>query len=570
MRIFTKPALALVLFSSSVLLNSCGSLFSGNGQTIVVTSGTPDAEIYHQGKKVGTGMAKVRVKRTDRVQEFVIKGDSLKERHATTGLEYRRGTEWLNLILLPTLYGALYGFTIDKLNSRTYRYPSKLYTPPLVAVPHRKANQKYILINKTSADISEKDTIAAIYSGTRRYKEGKVYSTQVSDEKIEYSNTIFEDHLNELLKSNGYIDTVAKLFPTVGNTLYVNSKLTKYKFDIIFPRSINGRKGTRASAASHVRVEWEVLDVYKRSLFKHTSSVVSDMFLITDMGDNKNLRSVMQTAAKDGLEYALLDLQAQPGFKKICNMEAENAESAKAFKALETIGFAKPVPTPDVRVNDLLKSGVTVKVKDGHGSGFFVSKDGHIITNFHVVANSEKDLQVILNDGTKLNAEIVRTNDKIDLALIKIEGDSYKPLLLADDEPEVGVEVLAIGTPKTIELGQSVSKGIISGLRKVEDKSHEYIQTDVAVNPGNSGGALITRDGTVRGIVTAGLSNSEGVNFAIPAREVFGALKISYGSETKPAPAAATPVAGDGAKPAPAKAPAKVAPPVAKPAKANK
>ncbi len=146
----------------------------------------------------------------------------------------------------------------------------------------------------------------------------------------------------------------------------------------------------------------------------------------------------------------------------------------------------------------------------------------------------------------------------MDLALLKIKADNLQPFLLEKELADIGTEVWAVGTPRSIELGQSVSKGVISGMRKAEDKEMNYIQTDAAVNPGNSGGALITKDGRVQGVVSMRLTRAEGVGFALPAPQVFKGLKLAYADEAKaeaPAPAAA-PVAAPAA-PAKAKAPAK-------------
>ncbi len=340
-------------------------MVSGNGQKVTISAGTPNAEIYHNGKKVGTGTARIKVKRTEKVQEFVFKSDSLKPRRGTLGLEYRRGTQHLNLILLPTLYGAIYGYYIDKANNRTYRYPSTLVVPPLVQVPRRKANEKYILVNQTSALLKSKDTSTLIYLGVRNYKKRKVYQAERFDESIDYSNTIYEDQLNDLLKKSGYVDTVRKLFPTVGSTLYIDSKLTRFREEVIFPNAINGSKnGMRASVATRATVEWKVLDAYKRPLFSHTSNTVSDFFLIKDLGDKDILKETILASAADAIEYALLDLQAQPAFQKVKMMES-GADAAKAYDSMERIVLAKPTPRPDAKMSDMLNSSVTIQGRRG-------------------------------------------------------------------------------------------------------------------------------------------------------------------------------------------------------------
>jgi serine protease Do len=146
-----------------------------------------------------------------------------------------------------------------------------------------------------------------------------------------------------------------------------------------------------------------------------------------------------------------------------------------------------------------------------------------------VVAGSKK-IEVIFSDGTKADATVIRKNEDADLALIKVDKTGLNPLpLCTEKEPEIGIDVWAIGTPKSIELGQSVSKGILSGLRKANDVS--YVQTDVSLNGGNSGGPIINKQGTVLGIVTSKLIGvgTEGIGFAISTEEVFRRLKVEYG-----------------------------------------
>ncbi|MHC4310712.1 MAG: Do family serine endopeptidase, partial [Planctomycetota bacterium] len=153
------------------------------------------------------------------------------------------------------------------------------------------------------------------------------------------------------------------------------------------------------------------------------------------------------------------------------------------------------------------------------GSGFIISSDGYLLTNNHIVRNTE-EVQVILQDGRELKAEIIGTDPDSDVALIKVDEDDLPYLLLADsDALEVGEWVLAIGNP--FGLSHTVTAGIVSakgrsgiGLATYED----FIQTDAAINPGNSGGPLINLDGEVVGMSTAivGAAGNIGIGLAIP------------------------------------------------------
>src|ERR1700760_411866 len=161
------------------------------------------------------------------------------------------------------------------------------------------------------------------------------------------------------------------------------------------------------------------------------------------------------------------------------------------------------------------------------GSGVIVSKEGHIVTNNHVL-NGTDDVTVQLSDGRQSKAKIVGTDGQIDLAVLKIDLDNLTPLPIGDsDKVRVGQIVMAIGNP--FGLDESVSQGIISAKdrRAMNDSQLEFFQTDTAINPGNSGGPLVNIRGEVIGINTAIYSESggnQGIGLAIPSNVVRAAM----------------------------------------------
>ncbi len=157
------------------------------------------------------------------------------------------------------------------------------------------------------------------------------------------------------------------------------------------------------------------------------------------------------------------------------------------------------------------------------GSGFIVDATGIVITNNHVIGDAN-DITVILHDGTRLKAEIVGKDAKVDLAVLKVKSDKPLPAVkLGDsDKLRVGDWVIAVGNP--FGLGGSVTAGIVSARgRDIGSGSYDdYIQTDAAINKGNSGGPLFNSDGEVVGINTAILSpsgGSVGIGFAVPTSQ---------------------------------------------------
>lgn len=169
---------------------------------------------------------------------------------------------------------------------------------------------------------------------------------------------------------------------------------------------------------------------------------------------------------------------------------------------------------------------VLVSSPSGLGSGFFVSGEGHLITNFHVVEGETKlAVTVFRRSGDEFKrekleeVEIVATNPFLDLALLKVAPkEGFKPVvtyIAEDDELHDGDTVFAIGNPLGLE--RSVSEGIISRRNRAEE-GLVYIQTTTQINPGNSGGPLFNDKGEVIGVTNMGIPMGEGLNFAIPAR----------------------------------------------------
>lgn len=168
------------------------------------------------------------------------------------------------------------------------------------------------------------------------------------------------------------------------------------------------------------------------------------------------------------------------------------------------------------------------------GSGVVFSKDGYIVTNFHIISGS-KFIKIKLNDGQELDANIIGGDANADIAVLKIQSnEELKPINISDsNDLKIGDKVLAIGNPYGI--GISVSSGIISATgRDYGNPYLELIQTDAAINPGNSGGALINENGNLIGINTKIFSRTggfQGLGFAIPSNNIvqIASELIQYG-----------------------------------------
>src|SRR5258708_1390785 len=159
--------------------------------------------------------------------------------------------------------------------------------------------------------------------------------------------------------------------------------------------------------------------------------------------------------------------------------------------------------------------------QEGQGTGFVIDKEGHIITNYHVIENA-RQVEVKLNNRKTYKATIVGTDRSHDLAIVQIKAPDLQPITLGDSTHlQVGQKVYAIGNP--FGLSGTLTRGIVSSIRQVEEPDgmviEEAIQTDAAINPGNSGGPLLNWHGEVIGIntmIASSVGQSAGIAFAIP------------------------------------------------------
>ena len=170
-------------------------------------------------------------------------------------------------------------------------------------------------------------------------------------------------------------------------------------------------------------------------------------------------------------------------------------------------------------IETVISSVVTVKTDFGQGTGFIIHDEGFIVTNAHVLADSfgglAPNIRIITYQQQIINADFVGYNSTFDIALLKIEGSRYKPLNLEDSETvQIGEKVVAIGNPLGLQF--SASQGIVSAVhREGLNGVNSYIQTDAALNPGNSGGPLINKKGLVIGINNFKVGSAESLGFAL-------------------------------------------------------
>lgn len=179
--------------------------------------------------------------------------------------------------------------------------------------------------------------------------------------------------------------------------------------------------------------------------------------------------------------------------------------------------------------------------QEGQGSGFIIDKEGHVLTNYHVIADA-RQIEVTLHNRKKYRATIVGTDRSHDLAVIQIKVPDLNPMVLGDSKNlQVGQKVYAIGNP--FGLAGTLTSGIVSSIRSVQEPDginiDEAIQTDAAINPGNSGGPLLNSHGEVIGIntmIASSVGQNAGIGFAIPINTAKAVLNdlITLGRVRRP------------------------------------
>jgi serine protease Do len=204
---------------------------------------------------------------------------------------------------------------------------------------------------------------------------------------------------------------------------------------------------------------------------------------------------------------------------------------------------------PEQIVRNSLPAIVQVQTADGSGSGFFITADGLVVTNAHVIGSQESAL-IITSNGATLHSNQIYVDQDRDLALVKVDAHGVRFLDVSPKLPMQGSDVIAIGTPGaqdvtgTVLLPNTVTKGVVSGVREFSDttvanvpgRAGSWIQTDAAINHGNSGGPLLNRSGVVIGVntLTFSATGTPGINFALASTELIQVVRSRLGISLVP------------------------------------
>jgi S1-C subfamily serine protease len=237
--------------------------------------------------------------------------------------------------------------------------------------------------------------------------------------------------------------------------------------------------------------------------FKMPMAIIGGCLIILVAGffyiSNKNTDQLKQTSTSETIQVSPTTLSSE-------NSGAEIRSEAPISKETRA------------NIENLLISTATIRTQGGSGSAFFVSNEGHLISNQHVTRD-QKEVEVLTYDGRRFKGTVLKSQSHYDLSLIKIENKDYPPLKLGDaTKLHTGETLWTIGAPSGLEF--SVTRGIASYVgRNVGGKA--FIQSDADINPGNSGGPMINEQGEVIGVNNFIIKQTSGLNFAIPVNYLY-------------------------------------------------
>ncbi len=511
--------------SIALFFTSCATIINGP-KTKIALNYEEGVTVKLDGKPIANGVKEIKVKSKDKHTIEMTKDGF---RPVVTDLSpIRKGTSTLNLLgmgagipMMAAAFGSdnflglylggtgvmiaapLVLYLVDGLTGSNFKsYPRSASFVSVKAPPMSEALEQYP-IGCTNVNvrlrIGEK-------IGETSYK-GKLLNEIFWENTVNVKAEDLEVIVNNGLKDLGF--NVPDQIPNRGYEL--NAEITGV--------TINSDMQALGSIfyTCTLQTNWSLKDIYADKIVKK-GKVES-----FNTKNSNSLDNVIYTAFDNGMGVFLAE---NPEIYDLVS-KGSNEPIVNDF---DNITLTKPSVNKDASIMDFTQSVVTVELDEGgHGSGFIISEDGYIMTNYHVVKNNPK-VNVILGSGLSFIGEVIRKDLTHDVALIKLSGKGFKPLELLSNSSDIstGAEVYAIGTPVDKNLSQTVTKGILSGERLIEDV--KYLQTDVSVSPGNSGGPIITKEGKVVGVVTSKVVERgvEGISFALPTEKALEVLKVDY------------------------------------------
>lgn len=271
------------------------------------------------------------------------------------------------------------------------------------------------------------------------------------------------------------------------------------------------------SGSNYFEIKWELLNA-------KTQKVVMSM---TTQGSFKRDASEKESIAEfmtHAIAASMRNLLASKEFVATLMQTEGTVQSAAASATYEFVG-AQPQPGGTEKNSTQIRAAVvTIETAAGSGSGFYIDREGYLLTCQHVIGEA-KFVKVRTATGREIPGEVLRSDVRRDVALIKTASTPFEPLAMRPGETHVGEDVYSVGSPLGDTFNGSVTKGVLSGDRDLENL--RFLQSDVAVLPGSSGGPLLDATGSVIGITAKALdSGRANLNLFVPIGEALNAVSV--------------------------------------------
>lgn len=339
----------------------------------------------------------------------------------------------------------------------------------------------------------------------------------------------------------------------IARTTYsIGARVTDLKLDVCNRTSFLFGYDRGHDGEATIEVEWTVFDLlHRKTVYKTVQKGYAKLNTSNFEGIDLLIENAFTASAHNlGADRAFHDLVFEGIEPSQSNDHSDsfNDRPNGKFDSNELVELpAQNLHTKSSKpdMNNVKKSVVVIEAGGNHGSGFFITPQGHIITNYHVVGHAARVRIVTSEQEEKLIAEVLRVDPKRDVALLKLETTpeklNIKPLPIRLDKPDVSTDIYAVGAPILRKLQDTISKGIISAHRYDKKKKQYYIQGDVDAHGGNSGGPLLDAYGNIIGVTVSGYSGTDpnasiGLNFFVPIADALEKLDISISGEDQSSP----------------------------------
>jgi len=336
--------------------------------------------------------------------------------------------------------------------------------------------------------------------------------------RFQFDVTKYSDVFNKVMKQHGYpVEEDLELFKDSKERvadLHVGARIIEATINECYPRS----NDLQAVGSAYLKIEWSLYSVLEKKVI---FTAVTEGSTYGDVESNIGEAGILRPALADAVER----LSAHDEYRRAIDPPVAAAAVVRAtrFRIKGAKAFSGDLKS---NMEKIKKAVATVTANKGFGSGFVISEDGTVLTAEHVVSGS-RFAKVTTASGKECYGEVVASSKPRDLALVKLDCTGLAALPLAHDKIDAGTEVFAIGTPLSEKLDFSVTRGVVSAMRKMDD--FDYIQSDVTVLPGNSGGPLLDSRGNAIGVATVAASVRSvpvGLNFFVPVADLEKYLPV--------------------------------------------